>query len=397
MGALSNLKILDFSTLLPGPFATMQLADLGADVIRIESPDRPDLCRMIPPFSGSVSTSHAMLNRNKRAIALDLKNDRAIVLIEKLLSEYDIVIEQFRPGVMDRLNLGYERLKAINPRLIYCSITGYGQTGPYRHRAGHDNNYLSVAGINGYSGRKGERPPVMGTQIADIAGGSLHAVIGILAAVNQRHQTGEGQYVDISMTDAAFSLNALFGSHYLGAGKSLAPESTLLNGGSFYDYYETLDGRYMSVGSLEPHFFQRLCKTLGRDDLLPLGTQQGEKAIERLKSELASVFRTKTLADWARIFAEQDACVEPVLSFSEATEHAQIQARGMVVEVPVGDSANTQHQIAHPIKMSDSKPQYRFSGVPLGEHNVEVLQSLGYSKKEQQELLASGAFGNTGE
>ena len=185
MTALKNLKVLDFSTLLPGPFATMMLADMGADVLRIESPTRPDMSRELPPFVGGVSTKHAMLNRNKRAITLDLKNALAIELVEKLVVEYDILVEQFRPGVMARLGLGYDRLREINPGLIYCSITGYGQTGPYRDRAGHDNNYLSIAGINGYSGREGERPPLMGTQIADIACGSLHGAVGILAAVKQ--------------------------------------------------------------------------------------------------------------------------------------------------------------------------------------------------------------------
>ena len=218
MSALKNLKVLDLSTLLPGPFATMMLADMGADVLRIESPTRPDLSRELPPFLGGVSTKHATLNRNKRAITLDLKNPHAIALVERMVADYDILVEQFRPGVMDRLGLGYERLKELNPGLIYCSITGYGQTGPYRDRAGHDNNYLSIAGVNGYSGREGERTPIMGTQVADIACGSLHGVVGILAAVNHRHVTGEGQYVDISMTDAAFSMNVMYGTDYLAAG-----------------------------------------------------------------------------------------------------------------------------------------------------------------------------------
>ena len=197
MSALKNLKVLDFSTLLPGPFATMMLADMGANVLRVESPTRPDMSRQLPPFLGEVSSKHAALNRNKRAITLDLKNQHAVALVEALVTEYDILVEQFRPGVMARLGLGYGRLKEINPRLIYCAITGYGQTGPYRDRAGHDNNYLSVSGVNGYSGRERERPPLMGTQVADIACGSLHGVVGVLAAVNHRHLTGEGQFVDI--------------------------------------------------------------------------------------------------------------------------------------------------------------------------------------------------------
>jgi crotonobetainyl-CoA:carnitine CoA-transferase CaiB-like acyl-CoA transferase len=392
MSALKNLKVLDLSTLLPGPFATMMLADMGAEVLRIESPTRPDLCREMPPFVGGVSTKHASLNRNKRAITLDLKNPHAIELVEKLVSEYDILVEQFRPGVMDRLGLGYERLQEINPGLIYCSITGYGQTGPYRDRAGHDNNYLSIAGVNGYSGREGERTPIMGTQIADIACGSLHGVVGILAAVNHRHMTGEGQHVDISMTDAAFSLNVMCGSDYLAVGTEPASGRELTNGGSFYDYYETADGRYISVGSLEPQFFQRLCLVLGGEELLHLGTKQDAVSQKAFKASLEELFRQKGLADWQAIFSDQDACVEPVLTFSEACENEQIKARGMVVSVPT-TAGQTIDQIASPIKMSRCKPRYDYAGVALGEHNNDVLRGVGIDESLRAALQASKAMG----
>lgn len=392
MGALNNLKVLDFSTLLPGPFATMMLADMGAEVLRIESPSRPDLCREMPPFIGDVSTKHATLNRNKRAITLDLKNPHAIQLLEKLVAEYDVLVEQFRPGVMDRLGLGYERLKDINPGLVYCSITGYGQTGPYRDRAGHDNNYLSIAGVNGYSGREGERTPIMGTQIADIACGSLHGVVGILAAVNHRHATGQGQHVDISMTDAAFSLNVMCGADYLATGLEPGPGQSLLNGGSFYDYYETADGRYISVGSLEPQFFQRLCLTLGGEELLQLATKQDASSQKAFKQSLEERFKQKSLAHWQSIFSDKDACVEPVLKFSEACHNEQIKARGMVVAVPIS-SDQAIDQIANPIKMSTCEPRYDYAGVRLGEHNSEVLDELGIDPGLREALLASNAMG----
>lgn len=392
MGILSNLRVLDFSTLLPGPFATMMLADLGADVIHVESATRPDLVRNLEPKAQGVSAAHSMLNRNKRSLTLDLKLPEAKAIVHQLIQDYDIVVEQFRPGVMQRLGLGYPELKRANPRLIYCSISGYGQTGPYRERAGHDNNYLSISGVNGYSGRRGERTPVMGVQIADIAGGSFHGVIGILAAVNHRAETGEGQHVDVSMTDATFSLNALFGSNYLAANEEPHSGETMLNGGGFYDYYETADGRYMSVGSIEPHFFRTLCTTMGGENLLSLGLEQGEASSGRFREELACRFKEKTQAQWCEIFADLDACVEPVLSFAEAVENEQLAAREMTVEVPL-PAGGSQRQIASPIKFSTARARYDFSGVGLGQHNGEILAELGKDEAEIERLKALGAIG----
>ena len=183
---LSDVKILDLSTLLPGPYASMMLADLGAQVLRVDSPTRVDLVRELPPKIGDSSAAHQYLNRSKKSIALDLKQPEAIEIIKSLVKEYDVVLEQFRPGVMDRLGIGYKALKSINPKLIYCAITGYGQTGPYKDRAGHDLNYLAIAGISSYSKRKAQSPIPQGIQIADIAGGSLHSVIGILTALRHR-------------------------------------------------------------------------------------------------------------------------------------------------------------------------------------------------------------------
>src|SRR5690606_2498274 len=192
---------LDFSALLPGPFGTMLLADMGAEVVRLESPGRPDMVRALPPMEDNISACHAYLNRSKKSLAVDLKKPAGVEIVKKLVQEYDIVVEQFRPGVMDRLGVGYEALRAANPRVIYCAITGYGQDGPYKDRAGHDMNYLSIAGITGYNGRKASGPAPINVQVADVAGGSFHAVMGILAAVIHREKTGEGQFVDISMTD----------------------------------------------------------------------------------------------------------------------------------------------------------------------------------------------------
>lgn len=391
-GPLSSLKILDFSTLLPGPFASLLLADLGAEVLRVESPTRMDLVRVLPPHDGGTSTSHAYLNRNKRAIALDLKRPEAVEVVKKLVGEYDIVLEQFRPGVMDKLGVGYAALKAINPRLIYVSITGYGQTGPYRDRAGHDINYLALAGLASYTGRRDSGPLPLGVQLADIAGGSLHGVIGLLAAVVQRQVTGLGQQVDVSMTDCAFSLHAMAGAGYLGAGVEPGMENQALNGGSFYDYYRTRDGRWFSVGSLEPQFMQQFCQALGRPELAARGLSPKPEEQRALKREIEIEFERRDFAEWCERFAALDACVEPMLALSEALEHPQIKARGLVTEVPRAGQA-AQRQLACPLKFSAGLPSPRHIGAAVGAHTDEVLAELGYGAEQIAALRAAKALG----
>lgn len=391
-GPLSSLKVLDFSTLLPGPFASLLLADMGADVLRVESPTRADLVRVLPPFDGDCSTSHAYLNRNKRSLALDLKQAGALAVVHRLVEEYDILLEQFRPGVMDKLGLGYEALKAINPRLIYVSITGYGQTGPYRDRAGHDLNYLAISGLASYTGRRESGPLPLGMQVADIAGGSLHGVIGLLAAVVQRQQTGQGQHVDISMTDCAFSLHAMSGAGFLAGGVEPQMESQVLNGGSFYDHYRTRDGRWLSVGSLEPQFMQQFCAQLGRPELAARGLSPKPEDQRALKREIEIEIEKRDFADWQQRFAAVDACVEPVLGLAEAVEHPQLQARGVVTEVPRAGRA-AQRQIACPIRFSDGLEAPRHIGVAVGAHGAEVLREIGYSDEQIAELKAGKVLG----
>lgn len=378
LGPLASLKVLDFSTLLPGPFASLLLADMGAEVLRIESPTRMDLLRVLPPHDQGVSASHAYLNRNKRSLALDLKQPEALEVIKQLLQDYDIVLEQFRPGVMERLGLGYEALKAINPKLIYVSITGYGQTGPYKDRAGHDINYLALAGLASYTGRADSGPLPLGTQVADIAGGSLHGVIGLLAAVIARQQTGHGQHLDVSMTDCAFSLNAMAGAGYLACGVEPGREDQALNGGSFYDYYRSRDGRWLSVGSLEPVFMKQLCTALGLEELANVGLSPQPAQQKKLRDALKIEFEKHDFAELCALFAELDACVEPVLSVGEAVRHPQLRARELVTEVPRGDGS-TQAQMACPLKFSDGLPQPRHVGAALGEHTDQVLGELGFS------------------
>ena len=382
---LSSLKILDFSTLLPGPFATMMLADMGADILWVDAVKGNHLNQ---ENARSVSMRE-YLGRSKRSIALDLKRPEAITIVKRLVNEYDIIVEQFRPGVMERLGLDYKTICKIQPRIIYCSITGYGQTGPYKDRAGHDINYLATAGVSSHSGRKENGPILSGVQIADVAGGSLPAVAGILAAVIQRIQTGEGQYLDISMTDGSFALNSIHGAEYLSGGSEPKLESTLLNGGSFYDYYETKDGRYFSVGSMEPKFFQQLCKVLEKTGDVKTESGLQSKDVKELKFQIASTFKQKNYKDWCKTFSAVDACVEPVLTFTEAVHHPQLKARKMIVDVPA-DNGSCNKQIGNPIKFSLSETDYRHIGVPPGAHSKEILLEIGFTESELKILFDQG-------
>ncbi|MFT7584753.1 MAG: alpha-methylacyl-CoA racemase [Cellvibrionaceae bacterium] len=389
---LTSLKILDFSTLLPGPYATMMLADLGAEVLRIEAPGRPELTRMFPPFDADGNSSqHAMLNRSKRSLGLNLKAEGATDIVKKLISDqgYNIVIEQFRPGVMDRLGVGYDTLKAVCPDLIFCSLTGYGQDGPFRDRAGHDVNYLALSGLLSYYGRAGEAPPPLPMQVADVGAGSLNMVIGLLASVIRRTATGEGGTVDISMHDGSLAWNNIGAANTIvSGGHSPSQESTALNGGSFYDLYKTKDGRLLSVGSLEPKFWSGFCQAIGREDLFKTGTNYDVAIQKTIKPEIQAAILEKTLAEWVEIFAKLDVCVEPVLTTAESLEHPHTVARNMLVDVPMRDGT-PQQQIGTPIKLSNHEPEYKFTGTALGMHSKEILSELGYTDDEIEAFYSS--------
>ena len=365
--ALSGLKVLDFSTLLPGPFASLYLADMGAEVIHIESASRPDLIRLFPPYANGQATSHSYLNRNKQSITLDLKSPESIHLIHEKITDFDIILEQFRPGVMQRLGLDYASLAKINPRLIYCSITGYGQTGDYQQRAGHDINYLALSGIAGHSGRQAGGPPPLGIQVADVAGGSLHALVAILSAVIERQRSGLGQYIDISMTDCAATLNNMAASAVLAAQVPQYAEQSYLNGGTYYDYYETADGRYLSVGSLEPQFMQGLAQILNLPILLEKGASLDPQERLQVKHAIQDKIKTQSFATWQQVFAQYDVCVEPVFTLDEALHSPLAQQRGWTVEVPIQQNAEkTETQLACPIKFSRSQMRYDYIGQALG-------------------------------
>ena len=390
--ALSSLKILDFTTLLPGPYATMYLGDMGADVLRIVSASRPDLVDFLPPPIPdiNISATSAQLGRNKRVLPLNLKDERAIKIIHKLISSYDIIIEQFRPDVMAKLKLDFQSLAAVNPSIIYCSLTGYGQTGPMRNRAGHDINYIARSGMASYSGRKDTGPSLLGMQVADIAAGSNNAIIGILAAVIHRQATGKGQYIDISMADGMIAYNVMYGAGFLVDNKNPTYEDNMLNGGAIYDYYKTRDDQYISVGGLEPKFFSNFCDAINRPDLKKEGACP--KNIIKIKKEISEIFLTKTRDEWMAVFNKTDACVEPVMSLSEVFSDRLVNERKMVVEVPLPNGKKVK-QIANPIKFSETPQKYKFTGVPptMG-HAKEVLKEIGYKEEEIDEFERTELF-----
>ncbi len=329
---LAGLKVLDLSRLLPGPYATLVLADLGAQVDKLEEPGSGDYTRHSPPMKDDTSALFLGLNRNKRSIGVDLKSPAGVATLKGLVKHYDVLVESFRPGVLDRLGVGYEVLSHENPRLIFCSISGYGNTGPDRLKAGHDLNYIARSGALAYGGLDGGAPAMPGVQMADIGGGSLFAIVGILAALHERHSTGKGRFVDVSMTDGsmAFLHMHLAARLLMGAeGTPLARGREALNGGfACYGLYKTKDDRYLAVGSLEPKFFAGVCAAIDRPDLLEGAYDVGHGS-KKVRAELEKIFTSRTQAEWASLFKPLDLCVEPVLEGDEILNDPQLQARGL--------------------------------------------------------------------
>ena len=390
-GPLAGLRILDFTGSITGPMATLHLADMGAEVLKIVSPSRSDaLTAQLPFLPGSnISANLAYWGRNKRSMALNLKDQRAQEIVRKLIAHYDIIIEQFRPGVMAAFGLDYETLRNVNSMLIYCSITGYGQTGPLASRAGHDLNCVARSGIMSYAGRKSEGPAPPGIFIANTAGTS-NAIIGILAAVIGRSITGDGQHIDISMTDGTVVYNYVYAAGCLVNGESPDYENMPYNGATLYDFYETSDKKYMSVASLEPQFYSAFYEAIGRPDLnSPAGLMPPN--LGEVKKQIQDIFKTKTRDEWSAIFGNLNVCVEPVLTIKEALEDEHNRQRGLVVEIDLPQGGKVR-QPALPIKFSGYQPEYKQIGVEAGTHTKEILQELGYTAEQIAEMEKTGLF-----
>ncbi len=397
---LTGVRVLDLSRLLPGGFCSLLLADFGAEVLKVEDTGMGDYVRWSPPFyegahESARSALFLSLNRNKRSIRLDLKHERGREALLRLVREHDVLLESFRPGVLERLGLGYERLREENPGLVFCAITGYGQDGPKRAASGHDTNYLGLIGLLGLTGERGGQPVQAAGQIADIGGGALMAAFGIMAALRERDGSpgnpgsGEGQLVDVSMSDGALSWLAMVASAHFADG-SVPRRGELPLAGSLICYrpYECSDG-WVSLGALEPKFWQAFCGGVGREDLVGRQFEHpGSEAHEQVKE----IFAARTRAQWEAFAREHDCCLEPILELDEALDSELVAARGMVVEIEQPGCERPVRQLGVPVKLARTPGEHaRLPGPALGEHTEEVLLAAGYSQAEVEELLQCGA------
>ncbi len=387
---LTGIRILDLSRYLPGPFCTQLLADFGAEVVKIEQPEVGDPGRLLAPVVNGISTRFYTVNRNKKSITLDIRKEEGQRVFKKLIPQFDVVVDQFRPGFMDDLGIGYDDIKGINDRIIFCAISGYGQDGPMYKAAGHDINYLNLAGVTGTTGSRQGAPAMSGVQIADIAAGTLYSVIAILLALASREKTGRGQMCDVSMLDGAVSLLAYTMGEWSGDGIIPGIADGVLSGGyACYNIYETMDHRYVSLGAVERKFWAEFCEKLG---LPHYAARQWKKAEQKqIIDEVADVMKQKTRDEWVGFFAENDICFSPVLDLQEMSEHPQVQARRMVEKIP--DPSGSGKMIALtgvPIKLSDTPGEIVLNFPGLGEHNEEILQAAGYGADEIKHLRSSG-------
>jgi alpha-methylacyl-CoA racemase len=394
---LEGIRVLDLSRLLPGGFCSLLLADFGADVVKVEDTGMGDYIRWAPPFyetqpPGHESARSALflsLNRNKRSIRLDLKHERGREALLALVRSCDVVLESFRPGVLDRLGVGYERMREENPGIVYCAISGYGQDGPKREASGHDMNYLGLIGLLGLTGERGGEPVQAAGQIADLGGGALMAAFGIMAALHERDGSGVGQLVDISMADGALSWLAMVAASYFADG-TVPRRGDLPLAGSMICYrpYECADG-WITLGALEPKFWQAFCRGVDREDLI---ASQFERPGSAAHAQVKEIFSRRTRADWEAFAQAHDCCLEPVLELDEALSSELVRERRMVVEIEQPGAERPVRQLGIPVKLGRTPADHaRLPGPALGEHTEAVLLEAGYSQAEVAELLASGA------
>lgn len=390
---LKGVKVLDLSRLLPGPFCSLLLADLGAEVLKVEDTGMGDYVRWTPPYVGDetaqqrgvASAQFDALNRNKKSIQLDLKSDPGGQILLELVARHDVVLESFRPGVLEKLGVGYETMKGVNPGLVYCAITGYGQDGPFSKRAGHDMNYLGLNGLLGLTGAT-DGPPVQAAgQIADIGGGAQMAAIAILAALVKKNASGDGSLLDVSMTDGALSWLAMPAASALAGDTRRRGDVDLAGRWACYMPYEAADG-WVTCGALEPKFWKSFCEGVGREDLL---AKQFELAGSEGHGEIAEVFRGRTRAEWAAFNDERDCCIEPVLELDEALQSELVKARGMLMSVDQ-PGVGAVEQLASPIVIDGERPSRAEPAPAFGEHTDEVLASLGYDESAITDLRKSG-------
>jgi alpha-methylacyl-CoA racemase len=397
---LDGIRVLDLSRLLPGGFCSLLLADFGADVLKIEDTGTGDYVRWSPPgYDGAAESAKGALflalNRGKRSIRVNLKTAEGREVLLRLVAGADVVLESFRPGVLDRLGVGYEVMRDVNPAIVYCAITGYGQDGPNRERSGHDINYLGLVGLLGLTGERGGPPVQSAGQIADLGGGALMAAFGILAALRERERSGEGQLVDVSMADGALSWLAMVAARYFA--EEIAPargELELAGALVCYRPYECADG-WVTLGALEPKFWQAWCRGVGREDLVERQLDPPGSATHR---EVEAIFAARTREQWRAFASEHDCCLEPVLGLDEALDSELVRARQMVVELDQPGATRPVRLLGVPVKLSRTPGDpTRAPGPALGEHTHEVLAGLGYSEQRIVALEAAGAVAGPAE
>ena len=392
MSALEDIRVLDLSRLLPGGFCSLLLADFGAEVLKVEDTGMGDYIRWSPPYyegaeDSAKSAPFLSLNRGKRSIRLDLKKDLGKQVLLRLVRDYDVLLESFRPGVMERLGVGYETLREQNPRLVYCAISGYGQDGPYTGRSGHDMDYLGLNGLLGLTGEPDGPPVQPAGQIADLGGGALMAAFGIMAALRERERSGEGQLVDVSMFDGSLAWLALVAGQYLADGEVPRRGRLPLAGGlTCYRPYACKDG-WVTLGALEPKFWQAWCRGVGREELVE---KQFDAPGSDAHAEVERIFLERTRDEWSTFASEHDCCLEPVLDLDEALDSELVRAREMVVELDQPGAAAPVRLLGVPVKLSRTPGAPAGPGPALGEHTEEVLSALGYSSDEIAALLESG-------
>ena len=388
---LEGIRVLDLSSLLPGSLCTQILADLGADVLKIENPQAGDGFREKPPLVKTMGSYFHMINRNKKAMTLNLRDPAGRDIFLKMVPQADILLDSFRPGSMQRMDLAYEDLKKINPRLIHCSLTGFGQDGPYCDRAAHDINVLGISGILDLLGEKGGRPIVPGVQFAGAGAGSLNAVIGILASLLRRERTGMGQYIDAALLDGLTPFLGLVMSTFLTTGQLPKRGETLVGGGYvFYNIYETSDRKYIVLGCLEEKFWQEFCRAIAREDLIEDQFVAGPRQDEMI-TEIQRIMLQKTRQEWLDILSHYDTCVSPVNSLEEALQDPHIQQRGLWFKAqhPVDGEIGQQ---GFSIKFSEDQPGWRTHPPSFGEHTREILLQMGYNEAAVDDLAEKGVI-----
>ena len=388
MQPLDGTLVLDLARGYPGAYTTMILADFGANVIRIDPPSRTPSVPEIAVREAAFNT----VNRNKRSAVVNLQTPEGQEVFQRLVKKADVLLEGFRPGVMRRLNAGYDALKTINPRLVYCSLSGFGQTGPYAHLPGHDMNYIAIAGLLSQIGPKGGAPCLPSNYLADIAGAGLNGVIGILLALAAREKTGQGQYIDIAYLDGAMSLMAYDAPLYFATGSVPRRGETQFTGSlPWINVYRCKDGEYITVATLEGHLYENLCRALGRDDLASKQRATPEEN-EKIRAAFAEIFLTRTRDEWWEFLKDKDTCVGPVYYLDETVADPQVRHREMVVEM-THPQLGTVRQLGIPVKLSETPGQIKSVGVPSGTDSRQILVELGYSDREIQSLHERGAIG----